>query len=83
MNITYEIATHKYCSKFEECIRDLAIAISRERFPFSVHRHTVANSILFPRETATRSPFFTPSFCNPRANVFESRSRASYVSVVR
>ena len=29
---------------------------------------TVANSILFPKDTATRSPFFTPIPAKPRAS---------------
>jgi hypothetical protein len=39
--------------------------------------------MLFPNETATLSPFFTPSFCRPLASLLESRSSASYVRIVR
>jgi hypothetical protein len=70
----------------------IAPSLNNAYVTFTIHQHspqsmntshTVANSILLPNDTATLSPFFTPSFCNPRASLFEPRSSASYVSRVR
>jgi hypothetical protein len=40
---------------------------------------TMANSILFPRLTATRSPLVTPMFWNPRAKALLRSSSSPYV----
>ena len=44
---------------------------------------TMAYSILFPSDTATRSPFFTPLCNKPRAKSLLFLSRPSYVRRVR
>jgi hypothetical protein len=44
--------------------------------------HTTANSMLFPKLTATRMPFFTPCAWNPAATELLLWSSSSYVSRV-
>ena len=75
------LVTHQYRSQFEQRVRELSL-VSNYASPMCF-QHTVANSALFPRLTATLSPFFTPSFCSPLASLFESRSSASYVRRIR
>src|SRR5215471_16027342 len=42
--------------------------------------HTIAYSMPFPSETATRSPFLTPPAVNPRASALLFRSSSWYVN---
>jgi hypothetical protein len=72
----------QYRSKLEQSIRRLVSSSAPCSISIALRR-TVANSTLFPSDTATLSPLRTPSFCSPLASLFESRSSASYVRVVR
>jgi hypothetical protein len=76
---------YQYRPEFKQRIGRLSslTQISPHDNPNPDESRTVANSTLFPNDTATLSPFLTPSFCSPRAKRFESRSSASYVRIVR
>jgi hypothetical protein len=75
-SIEPRVQRYQYRPNLEERIRKLCLLAPYSTFRTSPS-HTVANSALFPSDTATRSPFLTPDFWSPRAKRFESRSSAS------
>ncbi len=70
--------TYQYGSKLEDGISRL---VSHQPTTCSnflgPKAHTMAYSRLFPKDTPTRSPFFTPALSSPRASALLFVSRAS------
>jgi hypothetical protein len=52
-------STNQDCTQFEECVCGL-FSCESQLAQSECYCHTMANSMLFPRLTATRSPFLTP-----------------------
>ena len=71
------ICMHQYCPDLEQAVSCLC---SHQRCtPTSrCDLHTMANSTLFPNETATRSPLITPLSSSPLAKEFLFWSKSSY-----